>query len=367
MINVLHLVEDLKIGGLERVIATIATGLDTSKFSIKVWCMVKGGEIFEELKGRGIDVEILDMRSHRDVLFFLRLYKKIRKENIHLLHTHGCTATTLGRLAGIFAKTPVILSHMHSTYWTYTPRQLLIEKVLSLFTDKIVCCSQAVAGFAINMEKVKSNKLAVIYNGIDIKKYENHTPNDFSKKNEFSIGCIASLSPHKGHRYLLEASKYVVDEIPDGVKFVLVGEGVLKKELEEYADMLGIRSHIEFKEPVLEIAPLLSSFDLVVLPSSEREGLGLAIIEAMAAGKPVIGTSIGGLPEVIEDGENGLLVPPRDASSLSKAILHIVNNREKARQMGEKGCAIVKDKYSAHEMMRKIENMYDSCLREKIG
>lgn len=366
MINVVHLVEDLKIGGLERVIASIATGLDRNKFSIKVWCLVRGGEIFEELKDKGVDVEISGMRSHRDVLFFLRLCRKLRKNKIHILHTHGCTATTMGRLAGIFARTPVILSHMHTTYRTYTRKQLLIEKSLSFFTDKIICCSQAVADFAVDREKISPDRLIVIHNGADVEKFEGNNPDKMPDKKDFLVGCVASFFPHKGHRYLLEAARYVIDNFPNGVKFILVGRGILKEELKKYAEILGISAYVVFKEPVLDISNLLSLFDLVVLPSSEREGLGLAIIEAMAAGKPVVGTSIGGIPEVIEDGKNGLLVPPGDARSLAKAILFILNNKEKAGQMGEKGKAIFKEKLSARAMLKKTENLYQGLIRDKL-
>ncbi|GBD95998.1 MAG TPA: glycosyltransferase [Nitrospirae bacterium] len=365
-IYVLHIVENLKIGGLERAIATIATGLDKNKFSVKVWCLVKGGEIFEELKDKGVDVEILGMDSHRDVLFFLRLCKKLRKDKIHILHTHGCTATTLGRLAGIFARTPVILSHMHSTYWTYTRKQLLIEKSLSFFTDKIICCSQAVADFAVDREKISPDRLTVIFNGTDVEKFEGNDPDKISDKKEFLIGCVASFFPHKGHRYLLEAARYIIDNFPNGVKFILVGRGILKEELKKYAETLGISSYVVFKEPVLDISNLLSSFDLMVLPSSEREGLGLAIIEAMAAGKPVVATSIGGVPEVIEDGKNGLLVPPGDSSSLAEAMLSVLENREKAKEMGRKGREVVKEKFSARVMLKKIANLYQSLIRAKF-
>ena len=367
MIHVVHIVEDLKIGGLERVIAAISTGLNGGKFKQKVWCLARGGEIYDELQDKGVDIELLNMRSHRDILFFSRLCRKLRKENIHIVHTHGYTATTMGRLAGICARTPVILSHMHTTCWDYTPKQLVIEKMLSFFTSRIICCSQAVSEFAVKGEKINSNKLEVIYNGVDPEKYANSMSDHNDHNDTYRVGCVASLSPHKGHRYLLEAAKVVVNEIPSRVKFVLVGSGILRKELREYADSLGISSSIEFKDPVSDIVPLLSSFDLVVLPSSEREGLGLAIIEAMAAGKPVIGTSIGGIPEVIENGTNGLLVPPKDAVALSKAILHIMSDKKRADKMSEKGRAIVHKKFSTKEMLGKIEDLYQRLLNDKIG
>lgn len=367
VINVVHMVEALEIGGLERVVDTIATGLDKNRFHPSVWCLVRGGRIFDELKNKGIDVQILNMRSHRDVLFFANLCRKLRRERIHVLHTHGCTATTMGRLAGIFARTPVVLSHMHTTYWDCTLRQLFIEKFLSCFSDRILCCSQAVADLAGDREKIRADKLEVIYNGVDIDKFERNSQRRIADEKEIVIGCVASFAPHKGHKYLLDAAKSVIDTCSDKVKFVLVGEGALKGELEEQAERLGISSYIIFRETVTDISEIMSSVDIAVLPSSEREGLGLAIIEAMAAGKPVIATSLGGLPEVVEHGKNGLLVPPKDTASLAGAMLYMLNHREEAIQMGVEGRAIVKKKFSVQGMLEKIENLYQGLLKRNNG
>ena len=181
----------------------------------------------------------------------------------------------------------------------------------------------------------------------------------------FIVGCVASLFPHKGHKYLLEAAKIVLDDFPGKAKFILAGSGILEDSLRAYAKELGIEEYVEFKGVVADIPGLLCSFDLVVLPSSEREGLGLSLIEAMAAGKPVIGTSVGGIPEVIKDGQNGFLVPPKDSKALSKAILTILQDPVRASQMGKIGRQIAEEKFSEKHLLREISGLYRALFADK--
>ncbi|MBU4305398.1 MAG: glycosyltransferase family 4 protein [Candidatus Omnitrophica bacterium] len=364
-IKVVHIVEDLKTGGLERVIADIATGLNPEKFSVQVWCLVRGGEIFEELKAKGISVEVLGMRSHRDLKFFLNLCRRLRKEKIRIVHTHGYPATTLGRIAAKCAGVPVVLAHMHSTYYNYTAKQLYVDRLLGFFTDKIICCSKAVEGFVREKEKIMAEKLTVIYNGVDTDMFPVPELRCGAGCKEFVVGCIASLFAHKGHIFLLEAAKQVVAEVSLPVRFILAGDGELRQELQEHAKRLGLKSVVEFRGTVSDIPALLSEVNAVVLPSSEREGLGLALLEAMAAGRPVIGTDIGGIPEVINPGENGLLVRPGDSEALAKAIISLISDEEKTMWMGRKARKIAAERFSKKEMLEKIELLYLKLLKKK--
>lgn len=364
-INVLHLVEDLKRGGLENVLASIVTGISKSTFNVKVWSLCSGGDVYDYLRILSVDVKILGMQSHRSVAFFTNLCKKLRKNNIHILHVHGFSAATVGRLAGFFSRVPVTICHVHTTRDHYSRKNLFIEKVLSLFTNRYICCSQAVADLMIIKENIPPQKLEVIYNAIDEKKFNTLRPNAKKEKNIFVVGCVASLSPHKGHRYLLEAAKTVKEKINTKVKFVFAGDGIEKDALKKYTKSLGLEDIVNFKGVVSDMPSLLSKFDAVVLPSTVREGLGLSLIEAMAAGKPVIGTALGGIPEVIEDKENGLLVPPKDSTALANAIISILTNEKMAKKMGNRGKEIVKSKFSSHIMINKIENLYTELFNAK--
>ncbi len=366
-INVVHLVEDLNVGGLERTIATIAFKINKDKFNIKVWCLVKGGKILDELRDNAIDVEILGMKSPHNPLFYIKLVRKLRNNGIHIAHTHGVTANGIGCMAAILAKTPVIITHIHTIHIKQSYKSTLKDRFLNIFTDKIICCSKAVADFVIEKERVNSRKVIVIYNGVDIDKFKSKSDGIVEDKGVFTIGCIASLYPHKGHYSLLEAVKKVTQKTPQKVKLIIVGDGILRDDLENYAEKLGIKELVEFKGIISDIASVMPMFNLIILPSSKREGLGLSLIEAMASGLPVIGTNIGGISEVIDDGKSGLLIEPNDSESMAKAILLIINDKNKALAMGERGREIVKDKFSACFMVREIENLYIELFKQKSG
>ncbi len=357
-LNVVHIVEDLKTGGLEKVIASIATGLDKDKFELRVWCLSRGGDIYDELKQKGVQIEILNMKSHRNPLFLLGLCFKLKANKIDIVHTHGYTATTIGRLIAFFAGVRVVIAHIHSTYYNYNKKQLIIEKIFSLFTKKIICCSKAVADFVKKNEKIRPDKVQVIYNGIDVSKFEvvSSIKNQF--KNRFTIGCVASLVEHKGHKYLLEAAKEVLEHLPDKVRFMIVGDGILRNQLEQQVNALGISEYVSFLGNVKNIEALIGTFDIAVLPSCEREGLGIALLEAMAGGIPVIGTNIGGIPEIIENKKNGILVRPKDAKAIAQAILKMCNDWDKTKIMGEKARLTVERKFSKDIMLKNITKLY---------
>ncbi len=364
-INVIHLVEDLKCGGLENVLASIVSNVNKDVFNSQVWCLCKGGGVFDRLHKNGVSAEILGMKSHRDPYFFFNLCSKLRKNSVHILHVHGFSAATLGRIAGLVSFVPGMICHVHTTRDHYSRKNLIIEKILSYGTDRFICCSQAVADLMISKENFPTRKLSVIYNGVDINKYHISGQDINDKRNVFIVGCIASLFPHKGHRYLLEAAKAVTEKMGGRVKFIFAGDGIEKSRLIKFAHDLDLKDTVDFKGVVSDIPTFLSACDLVVLPSTLREGLGLSLIEAMAAGKPVVGTALGGIPEVIENGTNGFLVPPRDPTALSDAIITILENTDLAIEMGNRGRETVKSKFTLQIMIKTIEKLYIELYNAK--
>jgi glycosyltransferase involved in cell wall biosynthesis len=365
MINLVHIVEDLNIGGMERIISALILGTNKDKFSIKVWCLCRGGQIFDYLKDNGQDVEILEMKSSRDFRFFLWLAKKLKDNHIDIVHTHGCSANTIGRIAAVMAFTPVIITHLHSTYYDYTAKLRIIDWILSFFTKKIICCSQAVADFARGREKIFRSKLEVVYNGVDINAFDRFVPIVRDYNATIVVGCIASLTAHKGQKYLLEAVKILKEKFNKKISLVFVGDGPEKFFLTQYSRQLNIEYQVLFKGIIVDIMPLIYFFDLVVLPSCEREGLGLVLLEAMAAAKPVIGTTVGGINEIIRDKQNGLLVPPKNALALAQAINFMLENQDWAVSLGMAGYCTVREKFSQQAMIEKIENIYNACLYKK--
>jgi glycosyltransferase involved in cell wall biosynthesis len=369
-LKVIHLVEDLKIGGAERVIADIALGLDRKKYDASVWCVTRGGETASELSEKRIEVKVLGISSFRNPLNTVRLARLLQAARPDIVHTHGYFASVIGRLAARRAGTPIILAHVHSTYWEYKKRHIMIERKLSRFTHKIICCSQAVESFVTNTEKIADNKTIVIYNGVDEERFS-PSKNSTSIRAEFGmdeeaavVGTVSSLTPHKGHEYLIQAASLVLSTLP-AARFLVVGDGPLRKKLEDQAKNLNIYPAVIFAGTRKDIPEILSLLDVFVLPSHTREGLGIAIIEAMAVERPVVASDIGGIPEVVNDSDTGLLVPPGDPEALAKATNELLQNPARAKEMGKKGRIRVKERFTAKKMLAEIEHVYQSLAGQR--
>jgi glycosyltransferase involved in cell wall biosynthesis len=370
-IKILHLVEDLKIGGLERVIESIVTGLDKDRYDAEVWCLAYGGEIAEELIDMGVSVKILGMKSYYNPLSLVALSRLMRKEKIEILHTHGYFASTFGRLAAILAGVPVIITHVHSTYYGYSKRNLLIERFLSFFTDKIVCVSVAVQKFVLEVEGINEKKTLVIYNGVkelgvrEAKLDVSRKSFDISDSNIVVI-TVASLTPHKGHGVLIDAM-HILSQEYQSLRFLIVGDGPLRNDLAEYVKKLDLTQNIVFTGLKRDIYSLLRLSDIFVLPSLEREGLGIAIIEAMACGLPLAGTRLGGIPEVIEENVNGFLVTPGDPEELAVAIEKLISDKIARERMGQMGRLIYEKKFTVTKMTESIGSLYDELIERRLG
>jgi glycosyltransferase involved in cell wall biosynthesis len=344
-------------------------GLDRKKYDTSVWCVTRGGETATELSEKGIDVKILGISSYRNPLNTFKLTRLLKAARPDIVHTHGYFASVIGRFAARRAGIPVLLAHVHSTYWEYKKRHLLIERKLSRFTQKIICCSRAVENFVKYTEKITDNKTIVIYNGVDEERFFPLKSPTFLRaelgmdEETAVIGTVSSLTPHKGHEFLVQAASLVLGTFPS-TKFLIVGDGPLRKRLENQVKDLNIHPAVIFTGTRKDIAEMLSLMDVFALPSHTREGLGIAIIEAMAAERPVVATDIGGIPEAVNHGETGLLVPPGDPEALSKAIIELLQNPKKAEEMGEKGRARVKEKFTTKKMLSEIENVYQSLVSQ---
>ena len=365
--KVIHIVEDLKIGGLEKVISSIVLNLNKNKFTFEVWCLARGGEIANELIQKNVKVKIFAMSSYHNPLNIIKIANHLKKSKVDILHTHGYFASTFGRFAAILAKTPVIITHIHTTYYGFKKRNILIEKFLSYFTDKIVCVSESTRKFVEKIERIENNKICVIYNG-------SATNNGCSEKtlisrsklaisgNDFVIITVASLVANKGHKNLLDAIT-ILSKKQKNLCLLVVGEGPLKNELKAYSNNLQISPRVIFTGLRKDVFSLLKLSDLFVLSSTEREGLGVALIEAMSQGLALIGTKIGGIPEVIENNVNGLLVAPENPCELADAILRMMTDKSKREKMAQEGKKIFKKKFSIQIMIEKIELLYDECVK----
>ena len=166
-INVIHLVEELTIGGLERILTSIVLNLNKKKYNVSVWCLREGGFFANKLVKEGIDVKILHISTSRNPLSIYKLYKLLKSRKFDIIHTHAYSAGTIGRISAFLAGIPVIISHNHSIYDYYNSYYHFVEWLLSLITDRIICISEVVNRFANETQRINAKKLITIHNGID--------------------------------------------------------------------------------------------------------------------------------------------------------------------------------------------------------
>lgn len=368
---VLHIVEDMKIGGLEKVLASIVLGLDRKKYRPEVWCLSRGGEMADELMRQDVKVRILNLETYHNPLNIVHLTGLMRQARFSLLHTHGYFAGTFGRLSGWLAGVPVLVTHVHSTYFNYRKRNLWVERMLSHVTSKVICVSAAVQSFVTDLENIPKEKTCVIYNGVDVPSGNVPVEDMLQTRSSLGIGdneilliVVASLKPLKGHAFLFHALSDIFQRVPN-FRLLVVGDGPQRKDLEAQAEHLGIASRILFTGTRDDVQALLRISDIFILPSVEREGVSMAIIEAMASGLPVVSTLLGGIPEVVENGSSGYLVPPGDRHALSEVLTALMENSDLRNKMGEKGKEIHRRAFTRSRMVQNIEDLYDHLLNRK--
>ena len=357
--KVIHIVEDLGTGGLEKIVSNIVVTLDRARFHPEVWCLARGGEVAEEIVARGVKVRISAMGKHPSPGFLLGLASRLRRINARIVHCHGYTACTVGRVAAVLARTSQVFAHIHTQGLWLQPRQRRLERVLSAFSTKIICVSESVRRFVVQEERIPREKTAVIYNGVPdpLLPDGEYARRHFGIREEAKVlGCVASLEPHKGHAILIEAVRIARVALNDLV-LLIVGDGSLRNQLERSAREAGIKA--VFTGRIEDVGLALAAMDAVALLSLEREGLSLAIIEAMAASKPIISTRLGGLPEIVEDRANGLLCGPGDSAEAAGCILKILGNAEVGRSMGEVGRRTFLKNFTVGRMVSEIERLYE--------
>jgi glycosyltransferase involved in cell wall biosynthesis len=369
-IKVIHLVEELTIGGLEKILTSIVLNLDKKKYNVSVWCLREGGFFANKLIKEGFDVKILNILTSRNPLSIYKLYKLLKNCKFDIIHTHAYSAGTIGRMSAFLAGIPIIISHNHSVYDYYNRYYHFVEWLLSLITDRIICISDIVNRFANETQRINAKKLMTIHNGIDSEYTVSEKRTSGLRKEldipvDHSVICtIAHMEEHKGIKYFLESASLLLQSRND-ISFLLVGEGALKEELKILCADLKIEKNVIFAGERSDIPEILSLTDIFVLPSL-REGLPLTILEAMACGKPVIATNVGGVPEVVKDGVSGILVPPKDTEALHSAMNELLGNREKLKKMGYNGKRVCNVSFDSKTMTGKIEDLYDSLMYKKI-
>ena len=321
-----------------------------------------GSPLEQKAVEAGLSVLPLRMRSELDLPAVFRLAGQMKKRNCRLAHFHEAHGLAVGAAAARRAGVPLRFISRRVDFPLRSRSKYTRE------IDGLIAISEGVRKVLLD-SGVPDPLITVIPSGIDFTPFETAGPRDFLRRefgfapDEFLVGIVAALEDHKGHTYLIEASKIVRQQAPK-VRFIVVGSGSLRMDLDRQAKDLGVEDIVFFLGFRDDVPRILASLDMFVL-SSHHEGMGSSLLDALASRLPVVATRAGGIPEVIEDRETGLLVPPRDPAALAGAILELYRDRELAARLAGRGLEVVRRKFSAEAMAGKIARLYEESAARK--
>ena len=379
-VRVLQIITRLIVGGAQETAILIADMLDPERFAVDLVCGPQTGSegsLIEEARGRGIHLLIeptlvREVNPAKDLLALCRLVRLIRRGRYDVVHTHSSKAGILGRLAGWLAGTSVIVHTVHG--WGHHDRQPVVAQKVYVWLEKLTLpiTDRLVAVSPLNVEKGlrdgigRAENYTVIRSGIELDRFGH--PRVPSREVRASlgipvdvpvVGSVTRLSAQKAPLDLVRAAAIVAQSVPN-VAFVIVGDGPLRPQVEALIGELGLRDRIKLTGLRTDVPDLMSAFDVFVL-SSLWEGLPRVLPQAMAAGLPIVATAVDGNAEAVQDGVNGRLTPPGDATALAEAVIQLLRDPGQAARFSQAGLDRVAE-FDARRMVDQVAGLYEQLL-----
>ncbi len=351
-------------GGAEKQIFELAKRLPKDQYNVSVVSMESQGETSKALiESIGCQLHVFRVIRIYGLSGFLQGLKFLsflRQNSIHVIVTYHFGSDIWGTFWGHWAKVKTIISNRRDMGFWRNGQHILTYRLINPWVKRIVTVTNSIKQMVIDTEGVSADKIEVVYNGVE---FYPHPVDIVRKKSQLGLNSseiiimhVANLRPVKGHQYLIEAFAKAVKSC-NNIKLVLIGKDELNGSLQHLAQTLGIEDKILFLGQRTDIGELLTISDICVLPSLS-EGMSNAILEYMAIGKPVIATQVGGNPELIQDGYNGLLVAKENIDQLSQALINLLEDPQKRRSMGEKGLSLIKEKFSMQTMITHYQELF---------
>jgi glycosyltransferase involved in cell wall biosynthesis len=350
-------------GGAQESYTGLLLRLDRSRYDVRALSLSAGSAV-HRLRRLGVSVDVLDVAD--DEVAVRSLADWLRREEIDLVHAHMYRAEVIGTRAAVAAGVPVILATVHSSR-VRSPEDVALLAQLTPSMDRLIVPSASIEA-KVRSEGRSGARFATIPNGVDLSRFAAPAPPCVLRR-ELGIsssapllGVVARLEAEKGHRYLVDAMPAILRAHPDAW-LAIVGEGSEADALRAQAASLGrlVGSRVVFTGRRDDVAALTADLTLAVLPSL-REAQGISILEAMARRVPVVASAVGGIPEVITSGVDGVLVPPADPAALASAVVSLLDDAALRGRIGEAGYRTVVERYSIDAMVRRIQLVYDEEL-----
>jgi glycosyltransferase involved in cell wall biosynthesis len=361
----------LEVGGAENVLFNLVTRLPSPRFEAEILFLKEPGRVGTRLIREGVSHASGLQRGRRDPAVFFRILSRLKASRPDILFSlDHHNAMFWGRLASLAAGVARRVVASHSTGRMESRRSFSrLDRTLMRYTDAVVALSAAQADYLRRVERIDPRKIVVIENGIDVARYEAGDSRAVEKLRE-SLGLgpaervvamVAVLRPEKAHGALLAAARELALRRPDlAVRFLIVGGGPEKGRIEALRGELGLDESVLLVGERDDVPDILHLSHVVVLPSHGAvETLPLAVLEAMAAGVPVVASAVGSVPEVIQDGRTGRLIAPADAIGLSEAICRIFDEPEETQRIIRQARETVRERYTVERMVRRYEELFD--------
>jgi glycosyltransferase involved in cell wall biosynthesis len=372
-LRVCFVIPKLEIGGAEFEVLCLAKHLDKSRFDLSLLCLSPGLDEMElEAKKHLETFAIARFRSRYLPLSLVRMVRWLARGHYDIIHCHMPMADVIGRIAGWAAGIPVIVTTEHGKFLGKPWYHVLLERALNPITDMRICVSEDILAIRHKREGTPLSKLVRIPNAVETDRFRGPHRDRGAVMAEFGwapldplVVSIGRLEPEKNYALLIEAMEKVISRFPQA-KCLIVGGGSCRDELQARAESAGLASHVTLPGPRSDIPDLLLAGDVFAL-SSLKEGLPLALLEAMAAGKAVVVTSVGGMPEVIANGDNGFVVPTGSAEALAGAIGRLLDDKGLRVRFGEAARTKAEHDFSIGQVAHRIADLYRDLYDVKAG
>ena len=352
------------LGGAERMACEIAMGLDPDRFE-RWFCATRRAPtrlLDDELRQAGVRYVSLNRTRRFDLRAWWKLLRLLRKERIDVVHAHLFGSNAAGSVLGRLARVPVVIAHEHTWSFEGAPLQKVVDRqVVGRLADRIIAVSEADRRKMIEIERIPSDRISVIPNGIPPLRHD-----DADIRQELGIpadapvvGVVAVVRPQKRLDRLVRAAALLRTEFPS-LRVLVAGDGSPAEfhRVRALIEELGVGDVVVMLGERSDVSAILRALDVGVL-SSDFEGLPLAVIEYMAAGVPVVATAVGGLPELVDDGETGLLVRDLSPEGLAAAIATLLRDRVLARRLGERGREVQQERFSLAATVENVSRLYE--------
>src|SRR5262245_20793244 len=377
--RVLHLITSFEVGGTERQAVELLKRIDRRRFDLSLAALRLEGPLYQEVAAifpRVPQFPLTSFYNANAAHQLMRLRNWMVSERADILHAHDFYAGLLGAAAARLAGVRVVACQRHMRLSDRRVHEWG-TRLTHRLAHRVLVNSEAIRDHLLAGGHIATEKIVVVRNGLSAAAERAALDNDGRAKRRSAllrelnldegaklIGLVARLQPVKGHRYFIEAAGRVAAAEPKA-HFLLVGDGALRRENEEQAARLGINDRVHLLGDRNDAALIPAGFDVAVL-ASLSEGLPNTVIEAMAAGAPVVATAVGGTTELIIDGATGFLVPPADADALARRILDTLRNPELSSRMAAQGRRRTLSQFGMRRMVESIERLYDEIEEERV-